>query len=113
MPHQAVRTRPQPIASWRSRAQGDALMIALPRSLATLVVALTLIAGCPITAGAARHHVAPPPAPKSHILTVPELVNACAALARNYEPRFDAYWDESVPQAHLYGVPDGAGLTGL
>ena len=75
----------------------------LPRSLATLVVALTLVGAGP--ADAARHARAP----KSHILTVPELVSACAAWARNYEPRFGAYWDESIPQAHLYGVRDGVG----
>ena len=78
-------------------------MKALPRSLATLVVALTLVGAGP--ADAARHARAP----KSHILTVPELVSACAAWARNYEPRFGAYWDESIPQAHLYGVRDGVG----
>src|SRR5215475_6296944 len=42
MTQQAARTRPQPIASGRSLAYGDVPMIGLPRSLATIVVALTL-----------------------------------------------------------------------
>jgi hypothetical protein len=78
-------------------------MRALPRSLATLGIVLTLLGAGP--AAAARHARAP----KSHILTVPELVSACAAWARNYEPGFGAFWDESIQQAHLYRIPNGPG----
>jgi hypothetical protein len=101
MSHEApMASRPAVEPALVTRAQRALCTILVA---ATLGVALTLFSAAP--AAAARHARAP----KSHILTVSELVSACAVWAHNYEPGFGAYWDESTQQAHLYRIPNGAG----
>src|SRR4029453_720932 len=93
---------PQSIASRRSFSQGDVPMIALPRSLATLVVALTLIAGYTPALAAKRHSHATTQSPP--IRTDAQVVAACRWRIRTQvEPTFDAYLNPGAQLGHYFG----------
>jgi hypothetical protein len=78
-------------------------MIALPRSLATLVVALTLIAGYTPALAAKRHSHATTQSPP--IRTDAQVVAACRWRIRTQvEPTFDAYLNPGDKLVHYFGT---------
>src|SRR5215472_16445392 len=67
-------------------------MRALPRTLATLVVALTLTLGAAPSDAASRHRRPAPPQAPPIAYTFPEAVHACVAWMRTHgHPYVDAY----------------------